>query len=102
MREDIRRAVIATAWKKLKGQNPTNLYSYETGRHTAMGGGYDYEANAHYSDSYHYGTATHFSVTMNGAGFSGFDHESGSHFSGSINGNAITFYDGCRHITYTA
>ena len=55
MKEEIRRAVVATAFKLIRGSYPSSLYSYSSGKHTNMGGGYDYDARAHYSNSYHYG-----------------------------------------------
>ena len=101
MRDEIRRAVVATAWKKHRGENPSSLYSYETGRNANMNGGYDYDTKAFYTDSYHYGTCTNYSVSLTGTSFTGFDYDTGTSFSGCITGNSIQLYDGGRNFTYT-
>lgn len=101
MKEEIRRAAIAAAWKQSSGSYPANLYSYETGRFANMSGGYDYEMGAHYSESYHYGTNSHFSVQLNGTEFTGYDYGSSSHFSGKLNGRNITLFDNGKYRDYS-
>jgi hypothetical protein len=100
MRDEIRRAVVSTAWKKLKGENPSNLYCFTTRTSANMSNGYDYSIRAHYTDSYHYGTCANYSVSSNGSQFSGYDYDSGSNFSGSINGNNIQLHAGGSHFNY--
>ena len=89
MREEIIRAVIATVWTKHSGQSITNIYSFQTGRHTSMSNTYDYEAQAHFTGSFHHGTGTHFQVNLHQSSFTGFDYGSNCHFSGSISGKIV-------------
>ena len=59
MCDETRRAVVATAWKKLRGENSSNLYSYEICRKAKMSCGYGYVANVHCTDRYHHGIGSH-------------------------------------------
>jgi hypothetical protein len=93
MKEEIRRAIAASAVAKATGTSPSSVYSYQRGKHTPMSSGYDYEAQAHFSDSYHYGTGSHISLQMNGTNFSGYDYGDSHHFAGSVNGRAVQIYD---------
>lgn len=93
MKEEIRRAIVSTAALKINGHAPSSIFSYERSQHSSMSEGYDYEAGAHFSNSFHHGTGSHFNLSVEGKDFKGFDYGEGHHFSGSVNGNAVTLYD---------
>lgn len=93
MKEEIRRAIVSTAAKKINGRAPSSIFSCERGHHSLMSDGYDYEACAHFTDSFHHGTASHFELTVNDKSFEGFDHCDSHPFSGSINGRMVQLYD---------
>lgn len=93
MKEEIRRAIAVIAARKINGKTPSSIYSYERSKHSFMGASYDYEANAHFNDGYHYGTNSHMSLSVNGRNFSGYDYGSSHHFSGAVNGTSISLYD---------
>lgn len=101
MREEIKRAVIAIAWQKQSGQAITNIYSFQTGKHTPMSSTYDYEARAHFTDSFHHGTGTHFQISLSQNNFTGYDFDSNVHFSGSISGRNVQIFVGGRYFNYS-
>ncbi len=86
MREEIRRAIISLATARINGRAPSRIYSYDRGQHSVMSEGYDFEAGAHFSDCYHYGTGTHFHLDITARQFDGYDYGAGHHFGGSVNG----------------
>jgi hypothetical protein len=97
MKEETRRAIANAVAARVNGRPPSSVYSYESGRRAPMSPSYDYEAQAHISDSgaglYHYGTANHINLNVNGHNFSGYDYDEGHHFSGSVNGSSVQIYD---------
>ena len=97
MKEEIRRMIAYEAASRVNRQPPSSVYSYDRGRHTSMGAGYDYEAGAHFGGSgsslYHYGTSSHLNLNLNGQRFTGYDYGDGHHFSGSVNGRSVQIYD---------
>jgi hypothetical protein len=106
MKEEIRRMIVFEAASRVNRRRPSSVYSYDEGRHAAMGAGYDYEAGAHFAGSgsslYHYGTSSHLNLIVNGKNFSGYDYGDGHHFSGSVSGRSVQIYDygEGRYFTY--
>lgn len=96
MNEDARRR-IAFAAAKATGAHGGSVYSYSAGRHTHMSGSrgsyYDHTSGSHFSDSYDYGSGSHWNIKIQGNRFSGYHYGSGDHFSGSIRNGAIELYD---------
>lgn len=103
MKETIRRAIVSNVIAKLTGKAPSSIYSQDRAEHTSMSAGYDYGASAHFSDSYHHGEGSHFSIQINGNNFTGYDHGDGDHFSGTVNGRSVSIYDHGegQHFNYT-
>jgi hypothetical protein len=93
MKEEIRRAIVSSVASRINGKAPANIYSYDRGRHSAMGERYDYEAGAYFSDSFHYGTGSHLDLKISGKKFEGFDYGAGHHLSGSVNGSSVEIFD---------
>jgi hypothetical protein len=107
MKEETRRAIAAAAAGRINGKAPSSVYSYERGQHSPMSPNYDYEAQAHISNSgsglYHYGLQRHINFQVNGKNFSGYDNNEGHHFSGSVSGGSVQIYDygEGRYFNYT-
>lgn len=93
MKEEIRRAIVSSAAKKINGSAPSAIFSHERGHHSLMSDGYDYEARAHFTDSFHHGTGSQFELTVRDNNFEGFDYGDSHPFSGSINGRTVQLYD---------
>jgi hypothetical protein len=68
-----------------------------------MSKGYDHDANAHFSDSYYYGTNSHFDLKIKGENFEGDDYGAGHHFSGRVQGRSVEIfsYSEGRYFNYS-
>jgi hypothetical protein len=107
MREETRRAIAHAAASRVNGPSRASIYSYASGRYSAMSPTYDFETRAHISPSstglYHYGTNSHISFSVKGRNFSGYDYSTGHHYSGEVSGSSVTLYDygESRHFSYS-